>query len=370
MRIIIFFGGLMKKMKHKLFYLIVSCLLLLSLFFIPGFSFPIIQSSQNTKEKSISKLIKVKIGDTEQWLLIRSENIKNPIILIIHGGPGTSEMTLNRRYGRELEKHFTVVNWDQRGACKSYHAGDDLSKMTVDQIVSDAIEVSEYLKTSFKQQKIFLLGHSWGSTIGILTVQKRPDLYYAYIGVGQMAYMKKGEEISYNWTLEKAIAKNDNKSEKLLRQMGTPPYKSDWKKNFMTQRKILGSYGGEMYQSRIGAFGVVISSLILSTEYTIIDKINFFRGIFRSVEILLPQIYHLNLFSKANDLKIPIFFLLGTHDFEVPYTLSIDYFNKIKCPYKRLILFHNSAHLPNVEENHHFNKQVILIKQEILKNQY
>jgi pimeloyl-ACP methyl ester carboxylesterase len=309
--------------------------------------------------ESIASLEKLTIGNSEQWVLIRSENTSNPILLFLHGGPGTSELTLNRKNTRALERYFTIVNWDQRGAGKSYAAIGDRSRMVIDQFVSDTVELTQHLERRFGKKKITLVGHSWGTAIGVLAVAKRPDLFNGYIGIGQMSEVAEGEKISYEWTLQQAGSAKGVKDVKKLMDIGPPPYTGDWRAKFMSQRRILGKYGGEYYVSKAGAFGVVFNSLILSTEYTLMDRVNYFRGIFDSVKILFPQLLKVNLFGLVPELDVPVWFMLGRHDYEVPSVLSENYFNALKAPSKELIWFEKSAHLPNTEERDLFNKILI-----------
>ena len=311
------------------------------------------------EQKSLAELQKVTIGNSEQWVLIRSENIDNPILLFVHGGPGTSQLTLMKNNTQPIEKYFTVVNWDQRGAGKSYAAIRDKSRMTIDQFVSDINELAEYLAKRFNQTKIILVGHSWGSAIGIIAVSKRPELYSAYVGIGQVSNMAEGERISYEWTLQQATTANDGKAVKQLTEMGCPPYTGAWRKKFMTQRRILGRYGGEYYGSKVGAFGVVIRNLVFSTEYTLVDRINYFRGILESVELLFPELLKVNLFVQVPELKVPVWFMLGRHDYEMPSVLSEQYFDNLKAPAKTLCWFENSSHLPNTEERELFNQALV-----------
>jgi pimeloyl-ACP methyl ester carboxylesterase len=150
----------------------------------------------------MSTLEKVRVGGADQWILERSENIDNPIVLFLHGGPGTSQLTLNRRNTRDLERFFTVVNWDQRGAGKSYPAIRNVQRMTIDQFVEDTRELTLYLLRTFDKARLVLVGHSWGTVVGALAVARYPELYSCYVGVGQTANMTDGERASYRWTLE------------------------------------------------------------------------------------------------------------------------------------------------------------------------
>ena len=156
-------------------------------------STPRIGSSRTAgSSKSVATLEKIRIGGSDQWVLERSEDISNPIVLYLHGGPGTSQLTLNRRNTRDLERFFTIVNWDQRGAGKSYAAIRDGARMTIEQFVEDTRELSVYLLRKFGRDRLVLVGHSWGTVIGALTVSRYPELYCCYVGIGQVAHMEAG----------------------------------------------------------------------------------------------------------------------------------------------------------------------------------
>ncbi len=333
--------------------------IILIIIFKPGYTPSIKNVTVAQQQKSIAELKKISIGNSLQWIMIRSENIDNPILVFVHGGPGTSQLTQIRNNTQPIEKYFTIVNWDQRGTGKSYSAIFDESRMHIDQFVSDINELSEYLTKRFNKNKIILAGHSWGSVISMLAVSKRPELYSAYIGISQMSNMMESEKISYEWTLQQAKLSNDMDAIKKLVDMGIPPYQGAWRKKFMLQRRILGKYGGEYCGSKIGAFGSVIKNLVLSTEYTFVDRINFFRGIFDSVELLFPELMKINLFEQVKELKVPVWFMLGRHDFEVPSILSAQYFDYLKAPDKKLYWFENSSHLPNTEESELFNQILV-----------
>ena len=166
---------------------------------------------------------------------------------------------------RGLERYFTVVNWDQRGAGKSFAAGRDRAHMTMPQFVDDVIALSSYLTRRFGKEKILLVGHSWGSAIGMLAVAKRPDLFAGYVGLGQVSRMTEGEQISYEWVMDQARAAGDESTVRKLTEIAPPPYTgARWRSKYMTERQLLGKYGGEYYGSRIGAFGVVLENLIFS----------------------------------------------------------------------------------------------------------
>lgn len=311
------------------------------------------------RAKSIAALEKLPIGGSDQWVLQRSENIENPVILFLHGGPGTSQLTSNRKNTRYLERFFTVVNWDQRGAGKSYNAIADTGKMNIDQFVQDARELTLYLMKKFRKERIVLVGHSWGSAIGALTVAKYPELYCCYVGIGQVANMVEGEAASYKWTLEQARASRHQRAIKALEKMGPPPYQGNWLAKTISERSYVGRFGGEVHGSRIGASGLVLGGVLFSREYGLLDRVNVFRGLLGSMKLLWPQLLKVDLFKSVPEMKVPVFLMEGRYDHEVPSDIAARYFAALKAPAKELIWFDNSAHMINSEERDKFNKILV-----------
>lgn len=309
--------------------------------------------------KAIAVLEKLRIGGSDQWILERSENTDNPVILFLHGGPGTSQLTLNRRNTKDLEKSFIVVNWDQRGAGKSYGAIHDSSRMNIDQFVEDTKELTLYLLKKFGKERIVLAGHSWGSVIGVMAASKYPELYHGYIGYGQVANMAEGESASYRWTLKQAVEKNNKRAIAKLERMGPPPYQGDWQAKTVTERMYVGRFGGEVHGSRIGAFGLVVRNVVFSREYGFMDRINVFRGIFGSMKLLWPELLTVDLFKSVPEFKIPVRMMEGRFDHEVPSEIAERYFEAIRAPSKELIWFEKSAHMINSEETEEFNRILV-----------
>jgi pimeloyl-ACP methyl ester carboxylesterase len=327
-------------------------------FLLPGYTPPVPKKRRSAQ--SIASLEKCHIGRSEQWILIRSEDVvNNPILLILHGGPGTSELTLQRRHTQDLESSFTVVNWDQRGAGKSFRAGQDESKMTIDQLIEDTRELAELLVQRFGKKKIILQGRSWGSALGMLTVSRYPGLFYTYVGIGQISDMKRSETLSYQWTLSQAHQKDDKKAIRELVEMGPPPYTGDWQKKFNKQRKYVAEYGGEKYGNSLGGNATIVRSIIFSEEYTMTDKLAYNHAAQRSLRLLHPQLIEVDLFAVAPSVDVPVFFAEGRHDRVVPSQLSAEYFNAVQAPLKELTWFEQSAHMPDIEERERYHKLLI-----------
>jgi pimeloyl-ACP methyl ester carboxylesterase len=319
-----------------------------------------IRSGRKTAARtSIAALERVRIGDSDQWILERSQDVTNPVVLFLHGGPGTSQLTSNRWNTRDLEKYFTVVNWDQRGAGKSYPAIRDADRMNIDQFVADTRELTLYLLAKFGQERLILAGHSWGSVIAALTVSRYPELYHCYVGIGQMADMTEGEAASYRWTLEQARKHRDGRAIRALEQIGPPPYQGDWRRKTVTERRYVARFGGEVHASRNGASGLVIRGLLWSREYTLADRVNYFKGILGSMRLLWPELLQVDLFQTVPEIKVPVFFVEGRYDRECPCEIAGRYFASVKAPSKELIWFDRSAHLPNSEERDQFNRLMV-----------
>ena len=189
---------------------------------------------------SVARMEYVELGGFRQWICVRGESVDRPLLLILHGGPGDAEVLPFRRYDAGLEKDFIVVNWDQRGAGKSYSPSIPADSMTIEQILSDAHELVGYLKKSFGKEKIYLLGHSWGTLLGALLASRYPEDFHAYIGMGQWVSMGDNERLCYEFTLSEAQRRGDRKAIALLERIGTPEnglYRDDWM-NVLAQRKI------------------------------------------------------------------------------------------------------------------------------------
>ena len=306
---------------------------------------------------SIALLERIRLGGAEQSILIRGRSVDNPILLYLHGGPGTSELGMLRRYNlASLERHFTVVVWDQRGAAKSYAALQPTSAMSVEQLVSDAAELVDVLRRRFEQPKVYLVGHSWGSALGVLTVSRYPERFHAYVGIGQVVNMLEGERLSYAWTMEQARQAGDTRSVAKLMRIGAPPYPEPVRPKVVTQRAILARYGGEVHGNRYGGTLIVLGALLGTREYGWLDRLNFFRGIFASMDLLWPQIMSIDLMQQAPRLDVPVYFLEGRYDMEAPSALAEQYHRALVAPRKRLIWFERSAHFVNVEEADAFNR--------------
>lgn len=305
---------------------------------------------------SVSEKVWVEINGIKQGMFIRGENLQNPIILYLHGGPGTPLLQFISYLEKEerLEKYFTVCYWDQRGAGMTYNKSIDSSTMTVEQLVKDTHEVTEYLKSRFGQNKIYLLGHSWGSYLGVKTIEKYPENYLAYIGIGQVTNQTESERLAYDYMLTHAKKVNDKDViEKLEKYDSNANHFPQIDYLVKGRTNILNKYGiGHLHQGV--TFYDVLKSFFVFKGYTVNEKINWFLGADFSMAYLFPAVLKDNLFTSSVKFDVPFCITQGKYDYMVSQVLAEKYLDVIEAPKKEFYAFSNSAHSPNMEEPKEF----------------
>ncbi len=306
---------------------------------------PILDANGKPLPHSIAVLEKVKLGGSEEWITIRGKDSRNPLLLFLAGGPGGSQLVLEQRALAELEDRFVVVNWDQPGAGKSFHAIDH-AKLTPDRYISDAHELVLHLCQRFGKDKIYLSGQSWGSALGIMVVQRYPDLFHGFIGTGQVVAFLENEKIRYDSALNLAQERGDIQQVENLQQQGSPPYYgNDVLPKMMTYLNDLNKYGNEDQNLAIAKpKSNILIDLITSSEYGLYDKLNLSRGELATVGVVFPQLWDVDFRKQAKRLKVPIYFLIGRHDRTTSPKLTEEYFNLLTAPHKELIWFEHSGH--------------------------
>lgn len=312
----------------------------------------------NVVENSVSKLQKLTLGGIEQWITIRGKHKDLPILLFFHGGPGSPQTGAQRKYNAELEKHFLVVNWDQRGAGKSYSPHIPAETMNFQQLLSDAHELVTYLNETYQKDKIFLMGHSFGAVLGILFAQQYPKLIHAYVGINQPVFREEEEERSYKYTLEMARETGTEKAIRQLEEIGAPIKGSfqSIEKGLVTQRKWLTKFNGVTYQKSANSFNM---KYFTSSHLTLKEKVNFLQGFGFSVNHLWAPFASVNLCKTNLVIEVPIYLIAGRHDKIVFPDLVEKYFHQLEAPYKKMYLFENSGHFAIFEEAERFHQIMI-----------
>ena len=312
-------------------------------------------------EDGINLLEEISLGGVKQWILARGESASYPILLFLHGGPGFPEMPFTHIDSKLLEKHFIVVNWDQRGAGKTGDAGTASEMMTIDRYLADTHELIELLKTRFQKKKIFLIGHSWGSILGLLTAHRYPESIHAYIGMGQVVNIRKSEALSYAYSLTKARELKDEGAVKQLVEIGPP----DGWKNYQTleiHRILLEKFKGVFKKY---TYRELLKLWFTSPHYTQSEKQNLLITYGKTQEIMWPIYMPIDLAKEVRKMKVPVYFFSGRFDYATHFDLVAAYCQALKAPYKEMVWFEESGHHPNLDEPEKYQEMLI---NKVLKN--
>lgn len=290
----------------------------------------------------IAELTDVEVGGHEQSVMIRGRDAGAPVLLFLAGGPGGTEIGA-MRLDTALESDFVVVTWDQRGAGKSYAALDPTETFTENQLVEDTIELTEHLRQRFGVEKVHLVGQSWGSTLGVLAVQRRPDLYHSFVGVGQMVSQRLSDVMFWEDALAWADETGRADLAATLRSNGPPPY------------------------DRVSAYGPVVSyehqwnpypeldlsnempATLFVPEYTLMDRINAFRGFLDTNGTLYPQLQDIDFRDDVAALDVPYWMVLGEHEARGRLVLAEEWFDLLEAPSKQLVVVEGAGHRANFD---------------------
>jgi pimeloyl-ACP methyl ester carboxylesterase len=294
----------------------------------------------------IERLEKVRIGGIDQWISVRSFDRRNPILLYIHGGPGFPAMPTSWFYQRGWEEYFTVVQWDQRGAGKTYLANDPGvvgPTMTPQRMIADAEEMIGWLRTEFDRKKIFVLGHSWGSYLGLEIARRHPQWLHAYIGMGQITDSMESERRGWRFAMDHARQANNVQAVRELQSIAGYAQGNrllEWK-DVELQRKWLGFYGGAVHGRT--RFDHEIVGTALAPEYSDADVQSIWVASDFSEERLLPTVLTTD-FRSVTTLECPMILFNGRHDYNVSASVAAEWFERLRAPSKTLVWFERSAH--------------------------
>lgn len=348
-----------------IFSVLLACLLILVsvlLAWSPGKPQPFTDKNGRSLAGSISEKFFLDINGVDQGMFIKGKDATHPLLLYLHGG--MPDYFLTERYPAHLEDDFVVVWWEQRGAGLSYSANIPPDTMTLEQMIADTLAVTNYLRQRFGQEKIYLMGHSGGTFIGIQAAARAPELYHAYIGVAQMSNQLESERLAYNYILEQFKA---NGNTKMVRNLAAGPVTLA----NGTPDTYLAVRDEAMHSLGIGTthdMNSVITGIFLPSwqfrEYTLAEKINLWRGKIRSgVSVLWDEALATDLSKQVPELQIPVYFFHGSYDYTCSYTLAKDYLEQLKAPVKGFYTFEQSAHSPMFEEP---EKMQMILRQDVL----
>lgn len=305
---------------------------------------------------SINELTTVDVNGHDLGLMIRGHSIDNPVLLFLAGGPGGSELGAMRNHLPELEKHFTVATWDQRGTGKSYPALDPTGTVTLQGSIDDTVVVTDYLRDRFGQDQIYLMGQSWGSLLGVRAVQEAPDRYLAYIGTGQMVNPLRTDTIFYEDTLDWAERTGRNGLATDLRNIGPPPYESvlDYETALSFEHEV---YPYDHSPNSEGAGG--FSENFFVSEYTLLEQLHLLGAFMDTFTVLYPQIQDVDLADTATTVDVPVFFVQGVYEADGRAEPFDAWYPTVNAPTKDLTVLDTSGHRPLFEQPEPFVEYMV-----------
>lgn len=291
----------------------------------------------------------VTLGGIPQWVEMHGADAANPVLFALHGGPGMSETPLLRHFNRDVERVFTVVYWDQRGAGRTYDKKTPPESMTVDRLIADLDELVDHVRAKQGKQKVVLLGHSWGTALGTLYAARHPEKVAAYVGTGQTGDLAASEADGYAFVLDEAKRRGNAKALAELTKLGPPPWTEQ---QMMVQRRWLGRF--------VGIFGslpflTALRIILFAPGTSVFNLPKVFGGMMFSLRTLWSQVSAINLERDAPELKMPVWFLNGRNDHQVSAVVAEQYFNRLVAPKKTLVWFEQSGHFAPFEEPEKFN---------------
>jgi proline iminopeptidase len=313
-----------------------------------------------TTPNGVQETFEVVLGGARQIVNVRGSDRANPVLLFVHGGPGAVEMPMAWAFQRPWEDFFTVVQWDQRGAGRSFPLNDPkllAPTLTPERYRDDAIQLIELLRHKYNKNKIFLVGHSWGSAIGLSVAVKRPDLLYAYVGIGQLIDFRENERVGYEWTLEQARKDHNPRAVRELEQLSPYPGPGAFDVEKMTTERKWSIHYGALAAGRDNA-DFYFNAPRLSPLYTAADRKAWDEGSKFTIATLFPKLASIS-FKDLDKLSVPVFLFIGRHDYTTPWPIAQRWLDRLKAPRKAMVWFENSAHLPMMEEQGHTLKALL-----------
>jgi proline iminopeptidase len=302
---------------------------------------------------SIAEIVDVPVGGHDQAIMLRGVSTEAPVLLFLEGGPGGTGIGRIRNSGQDLEQDFVVATWDQRGTGKSYDALEPTSTFTVEQMVEDTLQVTEYLRGRFDEQKIYLVGSSWGTILGTLAVQRSPEMFHAYVGTGQMVDPFETDQLMYAESLKDAKSRGDGAMVTALEDLGAPPYEStlDYPVAIASNPKLMNFQHGPDYN----AASEYPTSLFVG-EYTLLEQLRGMAAIAETFNVLYPQLSGTDFRFDVPTLGVPVYIVEGQHEAAGRETLAREWYGLLAAPSKNYIKFADSGHTPPFDEPGHFAK--------------
>lgn len=317
------------------------------------------RSADNQKINLVDEKIYIKLGGEEQYVEMTGVSDQLPVLLFLHGGPGWPQTPHLRYFNSELAQNMIVVSWDQAGCGLSFYKNPNPKEISNTSLMKDAHELTLYLKKKFNKQKIFLLGFSYGSVFGLQLAAQYPEDYHAYIGLSQLVDAQENWDVSMQWLTQQAQLKQDTPvldQLALIQQKDTSVCKTTMDCH-MSRYWQLVKYNGAIYKPEMAK--EIEKAEHYYEEY---KEYDWFGGYYYTCSRIGDERFNTSL-SHIKSIEVPVIFLAGRHDWNVPGVVAERYLNKLNAPYKEFIWFEDSGHEPAEEEAEKFNQVVSRVVQ-------
>jgi pimeloyl-ACP methyl ester carboxylesterase len=323
---------------------------------------PIVDAGGRPVDGAIAELATVRLGGADQRILVRAQDPDKPVLLWLAGGPGQTDLAIFRAIMDDLTRDFVVVNWDQRGTGASYAALDPAADMTLDRLVDDTIELADHLRARFDEEKIYLAGLSWGSTLGVLAADRAPDRFHAFIGNGQMVSQRETDRRIYDDLLAHADRTGNAELRARLEAWGPPPYDDlpypnafvmGWYEALEPPYRPSEAYIARGEAAGLDPFGV------LGSEYDLVAKVNVLRGLIDMFTITYPQLQEIDFRVDVPRLEVPFYLVDGTAELAGRRDLALEWYEQLEAPIKRILTVDGAAHAPALEQYEAFHRFLV-----------
>jgi pimeloyl-ACP methyl ester carboxylesterase len=294
----------------------------------------------------------VPIGGIDQWIQFADGAPDRPVLLYLHGGPGGTSVPVSAAW-KAWEAHFTVVHWDQRGAGRTFarNGEEGCGPLTLDRMIGDALEVAEFLITELRRPRVLLVGHSWGSALGVHMLKRRPELFSAFVGTGQLVNMLENERFNYRRQLQQAERRGDLDILEALREIGPPPY-TNW---------VLLQRVREWADRTAEGDGDPVHPQPnpIAPDFRPDEVPTMMKGAEFSRRQLLKALNAIDLPALGLTFEMPMFFFHGTHDYSTPIELAEHYFASIVAPRKGFVRFEGCHHFVVMNRPDDFLRELV-----------